>query len=165
MSCPTAGSTKGEQSVMTPSEFMVSVRNVLGVIAVDLAADEKNKQASVWIERKENSLQMSWNTITKMSANGSWLWLNPPFEHIEPWVKKCYEESILGAKILCLLPASVGSNWYRDWVRGKCFEIYLNGRIKFVGHKDAYPKDLMLLVWGGWLGVGSSVWDWKNYVF
>lgn len=53
-----------------------------------------------------------------------------------------------GTKILMLVPASVGSNWYRDFVFRKAQTVFINGRIKFLGQMQPYPKDLMLCVFG-----------------
>lgn len=92
-----------------------------------------------------DSLAYPWYTLSD-----GWLWLNPPFAKIEPWVAKAYMERLKGAKILVLVPASVDSNWFEDWVENKATEVrFLNPRLKFVGHTNAYPKPLMLIVYDG----------------
>ncbi len=65
---------------------------------------------------------------------------------IGPWVEKAYHETMVNrAKTIVLVPASVGSNWWRDWVHEKCMVYFMNGRVTFVGMEDSYPKDTALL--------------------
>lgn len=91
-----------------------------------------------------------------------WNWLNPPFGDLRPWVQKAYQESRLGARTSMLVPAGVGSNWWRDWVHGKARVLLLNGRITFVGHKQPYPKDCALLLYEPNVIPGYEVWAWPN---
>lgn len=87
------------------------------------------------------------------------MWLNPPYSNIGPWAKKCAEESALGARILFLVPASVGSNWFRDFVFKKSLVLFLNDRIKFVGAEYVYPKDCIIAAYG-FGEPGFEMWGW-----
>lgn len=152
---------RSEQVVATPPDFLEAVKTRLGIseFAMDLAADENNTVSVNWIGEEEDSLseEVKW---TDPDVEG-WCWLNPPYSHIEPWVEKAWVQSQEGAKLAVLIPASVGANWWRDWVRGKAYVTYLNNRIKFVGHKDLYPKDLALLLYAPFLEGGSCMWRWR----
>lgn len=150
---------KSEQSVQTPPEFMSAVRGLLNIDEFywDLAADEHNTQAKHWCGEEHNSLIQEWAWYSKVE----WLWLNPPYGDIGPWVQKCCNESQAGAKIACLVPASVGANWWLHWVDGQAQVYLLNGRITFVGHKSPYPKDLALLLYRPNVTGGYSIWSWK----
>lgn len=149
---------RSETVVATPDDFMKEVKKYFGIKAfdIDLAADRTNTKAKRFITKEQNALDhdFSWRRaiLSRQTA-----WLNPPYDHIEPWVRKAAQT---GRSIFVLVPASVGSNWWRDWVDGTADVYLLNGRIKFVGHKTGYPKDLALLVYGG-LVTGYQVWDWK----
>lgn len=152
---------KSEQSVATPNEFLQAVKNLLGIgdFSWDLAADEKN--AVCWhgkshFNEVDNSLIQPWHCIQ------GWLWLNPPYSDIQPWVDKAYVESCKGARIAMLVPASVGSNWWTNHVAGIAQVYFLKGRITFVGHKSPYPKDLALLLYRPNVLGGYSTWDWKK---
>lgn len=61
--------------------------------------------------------------------------MNPPYgREIWKWVKKAHEESVKGATIVALLPASVGTKWWREWIADNGHEVtILTGRITFVG--------------------------------
>lgn len=78
-----------------------------------------------------------------------------------------------GADIAFLVPAAVGSNWFRDYIWGEpgVTVLYLNGRPSFDG-KNPYPKDCMLVLFHGSiykthsrygnLSFQSDVWTWKE---
>lgn len=127
---------------------------------------------------------MNWAELSN-----NYLWLNPPFCSAEPackpdctkdkcrkrgshnlvaqpgiakWMEKCKLESqMFGAKIITLTLASVGAAWYKDYVEGNANVWVLRGRLKFDGHKDLYPKDLMLCEWAR--GMNSfGHFDWRK---
>ena len=143
---------KSRQDFATPPEFIGAVKNKLGIkqFQVDLAADVTNTKAKFYISEAQDSLFTRWELFEE------WCWLNPPFAHIAPWAKKCSES---GIKIAFLVPAAVGSNWFRDYVDGKALVLLLNGRICFDG-KGPYPKDCVLCLYGA--EPGYKVWDWRK---
>ena len=85
--------------------------------------------------------------------------MNPPFANIGPYAQKAYSD---GGKIAMLVPASVGANWWRDWVDGKSYVLFLNGRLKFGGCKDYYPKDCALVLYTPERFIGNEVWSWSQ---
>lgn len=152
---------KSFQSYQTPLEFLFAVKRRLNDgFVVDLAADEDNTAAPSFFDEKANSLVQDWG----VACVGGWGWLNPPYADIEPWVKKAAEESLNGARIAMLVPASVGANWWRDYVERESYQLFLNGRIKFVGAKDFYPKDCALLLYTPFIRSGSAVWNWRSSI-
>jgi phage N-6-adenine-methyltransferase len=144
------------QEYVTPDDFMAAVIKRFGQPDFDLAATAANSKAGAkYFGIEHDALDQSWVGV------GQLLWLNPPFNLIAPWAEKCASESRAGAgKILFLTPASVGSNWYRDYVHQRAHVIFLNGRITFdPNHPDwGYPKDTMLACYG--FKPGFEVWTW-----
>ena len=142
------------QDYETPDEVLRAVKRRLSIgdFKVDLAATEQNAICGLWFD---DSFKESWHTF------GGWCWCNPPFGTITPWVQKAWEESLLGAKVAVLIPASVGSNWWRDWVHEKAHVLFMNGRVKFVGATDMYPKDTALLLYQKSTRGGYEIWDWR----
>lgn len=142
------------QTYSTPPEFLAAVEREHGEISFDLAASPENSVAAKWFSETDNSLVQDWTKLHGL------LWLNPPFSNIRPWAKKCLEsrESNPSTKIAFLVPASVGSGWYRDYVHARSFIRFLNGRLKFDGC-NPYPKDCMLCLFG--YPPGFGVWKWK----
>lgn len=151
---PTINKGHSKQDYETPADFMEEVVRRFGDISWDLAASESNAKAKVFFSEKSNSLAQPW----RMLAGN--LWLNPPFADIEPWAAKCAESVSRNNRILFLVPASVGSVWYQKWVEPYAYVLALNPRLKFVGAKDAYPKDLILAVYNAGL-TGFKTWRWK----
>jgi phage N-6-adenine-methyltransferase len=144
-----------EQNYETPAEFIRAVERRFGPLKVDLAATAVNTKAPKYITPEQDSLLVPW-------PSSGLLWLNPPFSNITPWAKKCVENSTIfhpTSKILLLVPASVGSNWFRDYVHKKALVLFLNGRISFDG-KNPYPKDCILVVYR--YRPEYQIWTWRD---
>jgi DNA (cytosine-5)-methyltransferase 1 len=154
---------KSKQDYQTPTELLMAVRNRLHIsdFKVDLAATQENRVTALWhgLDNGIDSLAagVGWN------YNG-WAWLNPPYADITPWVEKAARESMGGAHIVMLVPASVGANWWRHWVEPYAYQSYLNGRIQFVGAEGLYPKDCAILLYTPWGFLGHEIWNWKSSV-
>lgn len=160
MSEPAQKPGQSEQTVGTPPEFIDAVERRFGPITFDLAATKTNRVRQVpWYgpgsPDGENALVKPWNQLPS-----GLLWLNPPFEDIAPWARKCRMMGEHGARIAFLVPLSSG-NWARDHVHGHGQVEALNPRLRFIGHKSLYPKDLMLVLHGPGFTVGFNVWRWK----
>lgn len=158
---------KSEQAVCTPVVFLRALKARLGIdhFAVDLAASRENTVAPRFYSKASNALLQPWHN------HEGWLFCNPPFGDITPWVEKAFEERKLGARTAMLVPAGVGSNWWRDHVHEKSRVLLLNGRLTFVGHKQPYPKDCALLLYASFrdfdkyskdLTPGYSIWSWQQ---
>jgi len=137
---------RSKQDVATPVELIYAVEEVFGKIDFDLAASKKNSKAGkTFFSRADNSLARDWEVAVGTSGVG---WLNPPYADIEPWVAKAASYSSSPMTILVLVPASVGSVWWRKYVHDEAEVLFLSPRVRFVGHNQGYVKDLALLVYG-----------------
>lgn len=150
------------QQVGTPVEFLIAARRKIGIehFTWDLAATKGVNECSPFgsYTKEDDALSL---------APERWLfpgfcWLNPEFEAIGPWIERTYLVSLLGGSIAVLIPASIGSNWWNDWVHGKARVLILNGRITFVGHAINYPKDCCLLLYGPDQIPGYEPWSWMQ---
>ena len=143
---PTIRRGKSEQVVATPWEFIRAVEARFGDISWDLAASLDNSKAhyaGLFLSEETDSLKSEWHKLAPaIQGQRNLLWLNPPFGNITPWVTKCAVEKEQGAEILLLVPRS-GANWYWNWVEPYA-DVDDVGRMKFEGHTDPYPKDLIL---------------------
>lgn len=146
---------ESRQDFETPPDLIKVVEQRFGKIGFDLAADKYNTKAKRFFSPEDDSLSKVWSMAGDVSLPK---WLNPPFARIAPWAKKCSERQM--GRILLLTPASVGSNWYRDYVHRRARVYFLNGRITFVGESQGYPKDCMLSVFG--MKPGFEIWTWKE---
>lgn len=88
------------------------------------------------------------------------LWLNPEFSDIGPWAAKCAAEAQIGAEVTMLVPASVGSVWFRDHVAPHAMTYLLGARLCFDG-KNPFPKDCLLAHYGAG-ETGFRIWDWRT---
>lgn len=168
----------GSQKHCTPPELIEAITVRFGPLVVDLAASSDNICDSYFTEAND-SLGQDWleaflGAIDEEERLGHWLWLNPPFSggldpetgkkrNLGHWMKKCWEESQRGCRILVLVPYSSDANWWRDWVLGKGRTEALAPRVTFVGSKDPYPKPLALISYEpGVLGAQGGYWRWKG---
>lgn len=149
---------KSKQDYGTPPDFMRAVHKRFGKLTYDLAARPDNKKAELFLSPDLDSLTVEWHKLLSGIH-----WLNPPFDNISEWASKCSREARLGARILFLVPASVGANWFSDYVHNQAEVLFLNGRLQFVGAKDPYPKDCVLICYNiQHRGAhGYDVWRWK----
>lgn len=150
---------RSDQVVCTPKELLDAVRQRFHITEFewDLAASRENSVAGMaFFSEEDDALTKHWST-----ADG-WNWCNPPYANLRPWVTKAWEEAGKGAHTIMLVPASTGSNWWRDWVVGKAYITFLNGRVTFKGHTKPYPKDLALLIYAPFVEGGSTTWSWKE---
>ncbi len=160
---PTQKPGKSKQDYETPRDFMHAIRGRFGAVDWDLAASLKNSKAdraANHFNEKQNSLERSWCDL------GELRFLNPPFGHITPWAKKCAEyEHEPRERTLFLVPASVGSDWYSNWVHPYAYVLALSPRISFDG-VAGFPKDLILAVYSkrcqGQGTKGFDLWRWKE---
>lgn len=143
-----------ETVVCTPPELLAAVEKRFGPLAWDLAATADNAVAPNYITPEEDSLSKNWGQLVGT------LWCNPPFANIEPWVQKAATSRIRG-RVLMLLPAGVGTRWFRRWVVRFADVFILTRRVKFVGQKYVFPKDLLLLDYPTEWPVVHG-WDWKT---
>jgi phage N-6-adenine-methyltransferase len=153
----------GKQDYGTPRAFLDACEERFGRIGLDLAAHAGNHAASDYLSSEDDSFQHRWSDYAEFGV----MWLNPPFGRIAPWAAKCADEASRGARILFLVPASVGCVWFWRHVHGKALVLPVTPRLTFdgspanpkTGKPDPFPKDLMLCAYG-W-PPGFEQWRWR----
>lgn len=159
MTEPKHNKGKSRQDVGTPRDFLDAVERRFGCIKVDLAARADNAVAPLFVTPEEDSLVVPWGERFPSTL----AWLNPEFSDIAPWAAKCAHEAGVqapGLRVLLLTPASVGAVWFAEHVHRKALVLALSPRIKFIGHKTGFPKDLILSCFG-FGAPGFELWRWK----
>lgn len=151
---------KSKQDYQTPPELLKAIRRRLciGIFDVDVAASKDNAVCPYYYDEERNGLAQSW---TVPEAESNWAWCNPPYANIEEWVRKATLEAKKGANTAMLIPASVGSEWWRTWVEPYAYQLFLSPRITFVGCDTPYPKDCALLLYTPMWLTGNQCWRWK----
>lgn len=101
------------------------------------------------------------------SWKGETVWLNPPYSHIHPWIRKCLWESMVnGVPIAALVLPSIGAQWFRAVWRTASEIWFLSSRVDFDGLVGSNNRDSMLVFWlpsDEERGPGPEVrlWDYK----
>ena len=157
-----------KQDYGTPRDFLDAVERRWGKLSFDLAAEAENCKASEqrsgnppkgYYDVEDDSLVCRWDVLRGV------LWLNPPFGNIAPWAEKCAWEASRPSRqferVLFLVPASVGSEWFARNVFGKARVHLLVGRLCFDG-KGPYPKDCLLAEYGSAQPPEIVLWRWKD---
>jgi len=96
----------------TPRSVYEALERDFGPFTVDLAAHEGNAKHARYFSPRHDSLRMSWEGETGF--------LNPPYGRgIATWLKKARDSAIYErAVVVQLIPANVGSQWWRALVMG-----------------------------------------------
>lgn len=148
---------RSKQDYGTPWEFIRAVEKRFGELHIDLAASAANTKAPTWYGEDLDSFSVNWGVHSHHR-----MWLNPPFGRIEPWAFNCeYFSKVLSSsgRIFFLTPASVGSNWFAQYVHRKALVLALSPRLTYEGCDTPYPKDCLLSCYGE--DPGFDVWRWK----
>ena len=85
---------------------------------------------------------------------------NPPYgKGIGAWVAKCRREVENGRArvVVALLPARVGTRWWREHVVGSAAVVFLAGRLRFDDGENCAPFDAALVLWGAGDGEVAKV--------
>lgn len=92
----------------------------------DLACEKNNSKCKNMLNsEKYNSLKEDWHELSS-----GWLWLNPPYSPLKPWIVKAQEENKKGAKIVVLCPPIITTKYFSQWLPSEIR--FIVGRVPFV---------------------------------
>jgi hypothetical protein len=156
MTCPAQRPHDSVQYVQTPPEFLAAVQRRFGSIHVDAAAAAPNV-CPVWFgpgsSVAADGLAIEW-------PRRALVWINPPFRYCGLWAQKCAREAQRGVTSLLLTPLSLETRWF-EAVESAVHCLVLRPRLKFVGHKNVFPKGLMLSAFGFEALPGGVIRSWR----
>ncbi len=152
---------RSKQDYRTPAIFLEATMRLLAIrnFTFDYAADAENTVAPEYYSETGDAL-----SLPEWPVRPGWGWLNPPFTKIGPWAMRCRDLGRRGGKVALLVPAAVGSNWFRDYVADQAAVLFLNGRLAFMPDHPTwlYPKDCILALYGLDCWPRYEVWSWKK---
>jgi phage N-6-adenine-methyltransferase len=120
-------------------QYLFDKYNAIYQFQTDVCAIAENAKCLNYYTPEQNGLAQEWTGRC---------WMNPPYgRNIGQWVKKAYQSSLAGALIVCLLPARTDTAWWHDYVM-KGHVVFIRGRIKFGGCKNAAPFPSAIVVFG-----------------
>lgn len=132
----------------TPPEVWQDVLNRLGLEQFDLDPCSPGQSSPIPCTNRftvaDNGLSQCWG------APGSTVWVNPPYgKALSVWIDKIIQESCRGIKIIVLVPARTGTNWWYKALSGGGKPEFLRGRLRFIGpdgeRGDPAPFDSALI--------------------
>jgi phage N-6-adenine-methyltransferase len=98
---------------------------------LDPCATAENAKCKTFYTKSDDGLGKPWR--------GHRVFMNPPYGRvIGSWMRKAYQEYLVGACVVCLVPARTDTAWWHDFaMRGEIR--FLRGRLKFSGNKRGAP--------------------------
>lgn len=96
----------------------------------DLSASDYNSKCKNFYSEQDDSLSKDWHKIQ------GWLWLNPPYSPLKPWVQKAQQEYLKGARIAMLIPPILNTRYFAETQPTQI--IMIVGRLAFL-NPDKVP--------------------------
>ena len=104
------------------------------------------KNPPMWMKFRRGG-GMGWNGL--VDSWGKCNFVNPPYgREIGKWLKKGYEESLLGKTVVFLIPSRTDTKWWHEYVM-KASEIrFIQGRLKFgnAANSAPFPSCIVIFV-------------------
>jgi phage N-6-adenine-methyltransferase len=97
---------------------------------LDVCATAGNAKCARYFTQADDGLAQAWRGVCFM---------NPPYgDGIGQWVRKAHESSLLGATVVCLVPARTDTRWWQDiCTLGEVR--FVRGRLRFGGSTTGAP--------------------------
>ena len=171
MSGPNSDPGRGEQNFRTPPDFLRACERKFGVtLGFDLACTREDcvvpvsprRGASVgFVHPEHDALAAPWPAL----RDGEAAWCNPPYARSSAFARVASESK--HCRTLMLVPASVGTAWFAEYVHPHELVVFLRPRLTFL-HPDGtimpapINRDLMLCAYGWPPGVVVCE-DWRGW--
>lgn len=108
--------------------------------AADLCASDSNAKHPLYVTEQDDALSNWWEKLGGLTGSGGYVWVNPPYSNIKPWVSVASElqHNGIGSVMLVMADSSVG--WYYDALQ-HCNEIreVIKGRLAFINPETGQP--------------------------
>ncbi|VYS85218.1 phage N-6-adenine-methyltransferase [Citrobacter amalonaticus] len=133
----------------TPPAFFASL-NAEFCFQLDAAAAPHNALCRKFITAEQNTLETPW--VDYLSIPG-YVWLNPPYSDIMPFVKKAAAESANQIGTVMLVPADTSVGWFKEAIQTASeVRLITAGRLAFINPVTGKPvsgnsKGSILIIW------------------
>jgi DNA (cytosine-5)-methyltransferase 1 len=133
----------------TPPEIFLAM-NAEFYFQLDAAASPGNTLCSRYITEEQNTLDQAWGD--HVSAPG-YVWLNPPYSDIGPFVRKAAAEKAKGIGTVMLVPADPSVGWFKEAIETASEVRFITGgRLAFVNPLTGKPvggnnKGSLFIIW------------------
>lgn len=101
---------------------------------MDIAANEHNAKCSRFLTKEDDALTVDFTTLV---GKGEWLWCNPPYSNVMPWVEKAIDNQSKGIGTVVLLKNDTSTKWFEKCVENASrIDFLINGRVNFIQPSD-----------------------------
>ncbi|MDV5435538.1 phage N-6-adenine-methyltransferase [Enterobacter hormaechei] len=117
---------------------------------LDAAAAPHNALCRKFITSEQNTLETPWADYLNVPG---YVWLNPPYSDITPFVKKAAAESANQIGTVMLVPADTSVGWFKEAIQTASEVRFITaGRLAFINPVTGKPvsgnnKGSMLIIW------------------
>lgn len=117
---------------------------------LDAAAAAHNALCRKFITAEQNTLETPWDEYLSIPG---YVWLNPPYSDITPFVKKAAAESANQIGTVMLVPADTSVGWFKEAIQTASEVRFITaGRLAFINPVTGKPvsgnnKGSMLIIW------------------
>ena len=133
----------------TPPALFTSL-NAEFCFQLDAAAAPHNALCKRFITAEQNTLETPWADYLSIPG---YVWLNPPYSDITPFVKKAAAESANQIGTVMLVPADTSVGWFKEAIQTASEVRFITaGRLAFINPVTGKPvsgnnKGSMLIIW------------------
>lgn len=119
-------------------------------LTLDAAASADNALCNRYITEEQNTLETPWADYLSIPG---YVWLNPPYSDITPFVQKAADESKNQIGTVMLVPADTSVGWFREAIETASeVRFIVGGRLAFINPASGKPvsgnnKGSMLIIW------------------
>jgi len=123
----------------TPQDFFSKLDWMMGPFDLDPCSSEDNAKCAKYFTESDDGLAQDWG--------GHTVFVNPPYDNMKGWARKCYEESLKpDTTVVLLCPARTDTKYFHNYIL-KASEIYfVKGRLKFGSAQNCAPFPSMVAV-------------------
>lgn len=117
---------------------------------LDAAAAPHNALCRKFITAEQNTLETPWADYLSIPG---YVWLNPPYSDITPFVKKAAAESANQIGTVMLVPADTSVGWFKEAIQTSSEVRFITaGRLAFINPVTGKPvsgnnKGSLLIIW------------------
>lgn len=101
--------------------------------AIDAAADEHNRKCPLYFKQ---GLGFNWADVC---PDGKWVWNNPPFSHVDPWVDQWIQCAESGRGVMSIVNAQTSSRWFHKALEACSEARFSIGRVGFIHPLTGMP--------------------------
>lgn len=132
-----------EQTVLTPQWILDWLRDASGrTLALDPCTLPTNPtRAQRVFTVADDGLAQSW-----ACGPGGFVYVNPPYADLQPWLAKCQTEASYDTPIYALVPWRGHRQWFAAAVQSASSVTHL-APFPFVGSTSAFPAPLCIITW------------------